>query len=154
MPSIGTCFRFYTQMRVEKTHKAFAYRIYSHFTQQCYLRKIDNTTQPNFSSIYSLSCYWGYLRICTRYPEKKAKAFLAIKMWCFHFVKELKSGLIPLAFPMISKEEKKGKNIWWFSKQSLDLDFTLLFLLENLFEIFFLFSCRLLNSNIFFQFEF
>ena len=31
MPYIGTCFRFYTQMRVQK--KAFAYRIYSHFTQ-------------------------------------------------------------------------------------------------------------------------
>ena len=31
---IGTCFRFHTQMRVEKK-KAFAYRIYSHFTQQC-----------------------------------------------------------------------------------------------------------------------
>ena len=30
---IGTCFRFYTQMQVEK--KAFAYRIFSHFTQQC-----------------------------------------------------------------------------------------------------------------------
>ena len=30
---IGTCFRFYTQMQVEK--KAFAYRIYGHFTQQC-----------------------------------------------------------------------------------------------------------------------
>ena len=37
MPSIGTCFRFYTQMRVEKTNKAFAYKIYSHFTQQCTL---------------------------------------------------------------------------------------------------------------------
>ena len=24
---IGTCFRFYTQMRVEKKHKAFAYRV-------------------------------------------------------------------------------------------------------------------------------
>ena len=35
MPYIGTCFRFYTQMRVEKRNKAFAYRIYSHFTQQC-----------------------------------------------------------------------------------------------------------------------
>ena len=34
MPYIGTCFRFYTQMRVEKK-KAFAYRIYSQFTQQC-----------------------------------------------------------------------------------------------------------------------
>ena len=33
MPPIGTCFRFYMQMWVEK--KAFAYRIYSHFTQQC-----------------------------------------------------------------------------------------------------------------------
>ena len=32
---IGTCFRFYTQMRVEKKNKAFAYKIYSHFTQQC-----------------------------------------------------------------------------------------------------------------------
>ena len=32
---IGTCFRFYTQMQVEKKNKAFAYRIYSHFTQQC-----------------------------------------------------------------------------------------------------------------------
>ena len=32
---IGTCFRFYTQMRVEKKTKAFAYKIYSHFTQQC-----------------------------------------------------------------------------------------------------------------------
>ena len=32
--SIGTCFRFYTQKRVEKKTKAFAYRIYSHFTQQ------------------------------------------------------------------------------------------------------------------------
>ena len=35
MPYIGTCFRFYTQMRVQKQNKAFAYRIYSHFTQQC-----------------------------------------------------------------------------------------------------------------------
>ena len=42
--SIGTCFRFYmwmpcfrfyTQMRVEINNKAFAYKIYSHFTQQC-----------------------------------------------------------------------------------------------------------------------
>ena len=32
---IGTCFSFYAQMRVEKKPKAFAYRIYSHFTQQC-----------------------------------------------------------------------------------------------------------------------
>ena len=32
---ICTWFRFYTQMRVEKPPKAFAYRIYSHFTQQC-----------------------------------------------------------------------------------------------------------------------
>ena len=24
---IGTCFRFYTQMQVEKTNKAFAYRV-------------------------------------------------------------------------------------------------------------------------------
>ena len=24
---IGTCFRFYTQMRVEKKNKAFAYRV-------------------------------------------------------------------------------------------------------------------------------
>ena len=33
---IGTCFRFYTQMQVEKKKKkAFAYKIYSHFTQQC-----------------------------------------------------------------------------------------------------------------------
>ena len=32
--NIGTCFRFYMQMRVEKKTKAFAYRIYSHFTQQ------------------------------------------------------------------------------------------------------------------------
>ena len=32
---IGTCFRFYTQMRMEKKTKAFAYRIYSHFTKQC-----------------------------------------------------------------------------------------------------------------------
>ena len=36
---VGTCFRFYTQMRVEKTNKAFAYRIYSHFTQQCGLAR-------------------------------------------------------------------------------------------------------------------
>ena len=35
MPYIGTCFRFYTQMRVQTKNKAFAYRIYSHFTQQC-----------------------------------------------------------------------------------------------------------------------
>ena len=35
MPYIGTCFRFYTQMQVQKNNKAFAYRIYSHFTQQC-----------------------------------------------------------------------------------------------------------------------
>ena len=35
MPYIGTCFRFYMQMRVQKNNKAFAYRIYSHFTQQC-----------------------------------------------------------------------------------------------------------------------
>ena len=35
MPYIGTCFRFYTQLRVQKQNKAFAYRIYSHFTQQC-----------------------------------------------------------------------------------------------------------------------
>ena len=35
MPSIGTCFRFYKQMQVEKKNKAFAYKIYSHFTQQC-----------------------------------------------------------------------------------------------------------------------
>ena len=34
MPYIGTCFRFYMQMRVENINKAFAYRIYSHFTQQ------------------------------------------------------------------------------------------------------------------------
>ena len=33
--NIGTCFRFYMQMQVEKTNKAFAYKIYSHFTQQC-----------------------------------------------------------------------------------------------------------------------
>ena len=33
--NIGTCFRFYTQMQVENNNKAFAYRIYSHFTQQC-----------------------------------------------------------------------------------------------------------------------
>ena len=33
--NIGTCFRFYMQMRVEKNPKAFAYRTYSHFTQQC-----------------------------------------------------------------------------------------------------------------------
>ena len=26
---IGTCFRFYTQTRVEKTNKAFAYKIYT-----------------------------------------------------------------------------------------------------------------------------
>ena len=32
---LGTCFRFYTQMRVENPPKAFAYRIYSNFTQQC-----------------------------------------------------------------------------------------------------------------------
>ena len=35
MPYIGTCCRFYTHMQVQKKHKAFAYRIYSHFTQQC-----------------------------------------------------------------------------------------------------------------------
>ena len=36
MPYIGTCFRFYTQMRVQKKkNKSFAYRIYSHFSQQC-----------------------------------------------------------------------------------------------------------------------
>ena len=27
MPYTGTCFRFYTQMRVEKKNKAFAYRV-------------------------------------------------------------------------------------------------------------------------------
>jgi hypothetical protein len=31
---VNTCFRFYEQMKVEKN--AFAYRIYSHFTQQLY----------------------------------------------------------------------------------------------------------------------
>ena len=35
---IRTCFRFHMQMRVEKKPNAFAYRIYSHFTQQCMLR--------------------------------------------------------------------------------------------------------------------
>ena len=29
MPSIGTCFRFYTQMRVQKKTKAFAYKTYN-----------------------------------------------------------------------------------------------------------------------------
>ena len=44
MPYIGTCFRFYTQMRVQKNSKAFAYRIYSHFTQQCtYNEKTEKT---------------------------------------------------------------------------------------------------------------
>ena len=33
--TIGTCFRFYMQMRVENNNKTFAYRIYSHLTQQC-----------------------------------------------------------------------------------------------------------------------
>ena len=39
---IRTCFRFYTQMQVEKNNKAFAYKIYSHFTQQC-TYKFQNT---------------------------------------------------------------------------------------------------------------
>jgi hypothetical protein len=44
MPYIGTCFRFYTQMRVQT--KAFAYRIYSHFTQQCILSfRVINCTE-------------------------------------------------------------------------------------------------------------
>ena len=46
MPYIGTCFRFYTQMRVQKKTKAFAYRIYSHFTQQCILSfRVINCTE-------------------------------------------------------------------------------------------------------------
>ena len=32
---IGTWFTFYSQIGVENKNKAFAYRIYSHFTQQC-----------------------------------------------------------------------------------------------------------------------
>ena len=56
MPYIGTCFRFYTQMRVQKNNKAFAYRIYSHFTQQCILGEIAfglfcKSVEGKFSSL-------------------------------------------------------------------------------------------------------
>ena len=35
MPAIVTSLIFYMQIRVEKKYKAFAYRNYRHFTQQC-----------------------------------------------------------------------------------------------------------------------
>ena len=55
----GTCFRFYMQMRVEKTHKAFAYRIYSHFTQQCtYDKHVKVHYIQNEAKFYQLILEW------------------------------------------------------------------------------------------------
>ena len=53
---IGTCFRFYTQMRVEK--KTFAYRIYSHFTQQGMSHLFQFSSDPvmNISIVLILGC--------------------------------------------------------------------------------------------------
>ena len=55
---IDTCFRFYTQMRVEKKHKTFAYKIYSHFTQQCncfHVLDLENLQEQVSKSILVLN---------------------------------------------------------------------------------------------------
>ena len=62
MPYIGTCFRFYMQMRVQKTNKAFAYRIYSHFTQQC----MKHLSQKSVS---------------VHLPSQSTPTILALKNW-------------------------------------------------------------------------
>ena len=49
---IGTCFRFYTQMQVEKKTKAFAYKIYSHFTQHCMFCQLSKAQTIYFLSLY------------------------------------------------------------------------------------------------------
>ena len=59
MPSIGTCFKFYTEMRVDQKNKAFAYRSYSHFTQQCTDAEHDDIFQPKPTS--DLFCSIGML---------------------------------------------------------------------------------------------
>ena len=58
---IGTCFRFYSQKRVEKKTKVFAYKIYSHFTQQCILsayQLFERFVTKEFTIIYfpNLKC--------------------------------------------------------------------------------------------------
>ena len=47
--NIGTIIRFYIQMRVQKNNKAFAYRFYRPFTQQC-LAKIFLILYPPFEN--------------------------------------------------------------------------------------------------------
>ena len=58
MPSLGTCFRFYTQMRVEKK-KAFAYRIHSHFTQQCESNQQEKIKPRRASLMLKTKSYIG-----------------------------------------------------------------------------------------------
>ena len=63
MPYIGTCFRFYMQMRVQKNNKAFAYRIYSHFTQQCGLAQKQKLCSTVSRARKCCCFYLGYF-IC------------------------------------------------------------------------------------------
>ena len=65
---IGTCFRFYMQMWVENNNKAFAYRIYSHFTQQCTCKRKPSAP----TNIWSVSPLYTLLDFAEKKVEKIA----------------------------------------------------------------------------------
>ena len=69
----GTCFRFYTQRRVEK-NKAFAYRIYSHFTQQCIRTFLTKESLPSVVVTLSLLKYIYGTRL--KNPLKRNRTIL------------------------------------------------------------------------------
>ena len=82
---IGTCFGFYKQLlhiyalvvdffanAGGKKTKAFAYRIYSHFTQQC-MKTPNNGDQPQKMSSTYLYHFQCYSTICVSKAYLKAK---------------------------------------------------------------------------------
>ena len=89
---IGTCFRFYTQMRVEKNKKAFAYRIYSRFTQQCIIELLLNPFLLIlcYCPIGQLNSEWIYeVIVYSNMPTKNFRDFCPGILSKYGFLKKL-----------------------------------------------------------------
>ena len=90
---IHNCFRFYTQMRVEKKNKAFAYRIYSHCTQQCVATENYRARQISFRcwhvhEVKDPPLYgnrFGHNHSCSQ-AVQRASVYIVSRVVCFQSV--------------------------------------------------------------------
>ena len=126
MPSIGTCFRFYTQMRVEKQTKLLPIKLKTVYTTVYYLYHCIYKPQPDFWNSFVPALHWFlyYMPIlCIKVYSSFVKGMkkfcidfdsFVIAMQVFHSQRHRIFLKIVLVFGNVPKKE--SLKVWQFLK--------------------------------------